>query len=107
MAALKTTNLRVISSVARGEAPVVESSMLKILGTEVRQGIADLNRIAMGPYAIPHVPDTYDEAYDLPPIGPESANSAAPYYFNSRKVSIFGGSTEIQKNIIGKMMQSL
>ena len=103
---LKTTNLRVISSIARDEAPAAASSMLKILGTRVRQELADLNRLAMGPYALPHVPGAFRDDCPDPAIGPEYANAAAPDYFNSRKGSIFGGSTEVQKNIISKQLFS-
>lgn len=105
--ALKTTNLRAISNVAQGTASGVESSMLKILGSDIRQEAANLMRMALGSYAMPYVPEALEEGYNEPPIGPDIANSRASHYLNSRKVSIFGGSTEIQKNIIGKMMLGL
>ena len=41
------------------------------------------------------------------PIGPDYAAQAAPHYFNYRKVSIYGGSNEIQKNIIAKAILGL
>jgi len=104
---MKTTNLRVIAAVAGGGVPGAESSMLKIRGTEIRQEISSLLRRAMGPYAQPFVDDALDENYDGAPIGPEDAASAASQYFNNRKLSIFGGSNEIQKNIIAKMMLGL
>ena len=105
--ALKTTNLRVISNVAEGTGHGAESAMLKILGSDIRQEAANLMRMAVGSYALPHVPEALDDGYNAPPIGPDYANGCAPHYLNSRKVSIFGGSTEIQKNIIGKMMLGL
>lgn len=100
---LKTTNLRFISRIAQGEGSLVESSMLKLMGGNIRQEIASLTRIAVGPYAMHHVPEAFDDTYDELPFGPEYANAAAPDYFNSRKISIFGGSDEIQKNIISKL----
>ncbi|WP_312994630.1 acyl-CoA dehydrogenase family protein [Achromobacter animicus] len=107
LANMRTTNLRVVAAVAGGGAPGAESSMLKIRGTQIRQEISALNRRAMGPYARPFVPEALHDGYDAPPIGPDGANSAAAQYFNNRKLSIFGGSNEIQKNIISKMILGL
>ncbi|MBN3728935.1 acyl-CoA dehydrogenase family protein [Burkholderia sp. Ac-20379] len=103
---MKTTNLRVLAAVAGGGAPGAESSMLKIRGTEIRQEIASLMRRAMGPYAIPF-PDAALEADDAEPLGPPEAASAAAQYFNNRKLSIYGGSNEIQKNIVAKTIVGL
>jgi hypothetical protein len=106
---MRTTNLRVLAAVAGGGAPGAESSMLKIRGTQIRQEITSLMRRAMGPYAQPFVDDALDaDAGDgAEPIGPDGAARAAQQYFNNRKLSIFGGSNEIQKNIIAKMMLGL
>jgi alkylation response protein AidB-like acyl-CoA dehydrogenase len=89
LANMQTTNLRVLAAVAGGGAPGAESSMLKIKGTEIRQEITSLTRRAYGSYAAPYIPE------------------AAPSYFNNRKLSIFGGSNEIQKNIISKAILGL
>ena len=94
---MKTTNLRVLAAVAGGGAPGAESSMLKIRGTEIRQEISSLMRRAMGPYAQQFIEEDSDD----------EASTAAAQYFNNRKLSIFGGSNEIQKNIIAKMMLGL
>ncbi len=107
LANMRTTNLRVVAAVAGGGAPGAESSMLKIRGTQIRQEISALNRRAMGPYARPFVPEALHDGHNAPPIGPDGANSAAAQYFNNRKLSIFGGSNEIQKNIISKMILGL
>jgi len=95
---MKTTNLRVIAAVAGGGAPGAESSMLKIKGTEIRQELTALMRRAMGPYALP----VSDE-----PLGEPESGFVSAQYFNNRKLSIFGGSNEIQKNIISKMILGL
>lgn len=82
--------------------------MLKIKGTEVRQEIYDLMRRAVGPYAIPFLPEFFDaEAGEGPEVGPDYAPPLAGRYFNNRKLSIYGGSNEIQKNIISKMILGL
>jgi alkylation response protein AidB-like acyl-CoA dehydrogenase len=60
----------------------------------------------VGPYAAPYRPER-DEGWNEPPIGPEWAGPIAPTYFNWRKISIYGGSNEIQKNIIAKAILGL
>jgi alkylation response protein AidB-like acyl-CoA dehydrogenase len=104
---MKTTNLRVIAAVAGGGVPGAESSMLKIRGTEIRQEISSLARRAMGVYGRPFVEEALHDGYDGETFGPAYASAAAARYFNNRKLSIFGGSNEIQKNIISKMILGL
>ena len=101
---MKTTNLRVIAAVAGGGVPGADSSMLKIRGTEIRQEILSLMRRAVGPYALPFIEEAQYEGYADEPVGPKEAATAAANYFNYRKLSIFGGSNEIQKNIISKII---
>jgi alkylation response protein AidB-like acyl-CoA dehydrogenase len=100
---MSTTNLRVIAAVAGGGAPGAESSILKILGTEVAQEISNLARMAMGPGARALRREADDA--DGSPLTRE--DRAALNYFNLRKLTIFAGSNEIQKNIIAKMMLHL
>ena len=104
---MKTTNLRVIAAVAGGGVPGAESSMLKIRGTEIRQEINALARRAMGVYARPFTQDMLDADAGGAQFGPDFAAAASAQYFNNRKLSIFGGSNEIQKNIISKMILGL
>ena len=104
---MKTTNLRVIAAVAGGGVPGAESSMLKIRGTEIRQEILSLILRAMGPYALPFTEEAQYSDYADEAVGPQEAATAAANYFNYRKLSIFGGSNEIQKNIISKMILGL
>ena len=104
---MKTTNLRVLAAAGHGEAPVAESSMLKIRGTEIRQEIASLTRRALGPYALPFVSEALDEGFNGEPVGPDYAAPVAAEYFNNRKLSIFGGSNEVQREIITKAMLEL
>jgi len=104
---MKTTNLRVLSRAAKGGAPGPESSMLKIKGTEIRQELDSLKRRALGAYAAPFLPEAFAPGFNGPDIGPDYAAPIARQYFNNRKISIFGGSNEIQKNIISKMILGL
>ncbi|MEX0350927.1 MAG: acyl-CoA dehydrogenase family protein [Paracoccaceae bacterium] len=100
--AMRTTNLRMVSAAAKGQAPGVESSMLKVKGTLLRQELSALLRRAAGPDAMPYLPDFLEGGDNADPQGPEHAPAAAPGYFNLRKLSIFGGSNEIQRAIIAK-----
>ena len=104
---MKTTNLRVLIAAGEGAAPVAESSMLKIRGSEIRQEITHLTRLALGPYAQPFVSEALNEGFNEDPVGPEYAAPAAANYFNMRKLSIFGGSNEIQREIITKAILGL
>ena len=99
LANMQTTNLRVIAAVADGGVPGAESSMLKIRGTEIRQEIHALMLRARGPAALLAWPDEM--------VSQVPGARAAAGYFNNRKLSIFGGSNEIQKNIIAKMILGL
>lgn len=100
--AMATTNLRIISKAAAGSAPGVEASMLKVKGTIIRQEINDLARRAVGPYAMPFASEAVEGANDMIP-DPHEAGPVAAQYFNNRKLSIFGGSNEIQRSIIAKV----
>ncbi|MGL1921517.1 MAG: acyl-CoA dehydrogenase family protein [Hyphomicrobiales bacterium] len=103
---MKTTNLRVLAGVAAGAAPGAESSLLKIKGTVIYQELTNLMRRAMGSYAIPYFPQASDDGFNGG-VGPEEALHAGEDYFNYRKLSIFGGSNEIQRNIVSKFMLGL
>ena len=107
--ALEMTQLRVVAADAkRGNTgkPDPASSYLKIKGSEIQQATTSLLVEVMGPYAMPMQHDAV-EGWNEPPIGPEYAAAAAPSYFNNRKVSIYGGTNEIQKNIIAKAVLGL
>ena len=105
--ALEMSELRVLSAMAQGGAPGPEVSTLKIRGSEIQQRIAELAMEAVGEYAAPYQPDLLFRATNETPIGPDHAPPAAPRYFNMRKTSIYGGSNEIQKNIVSKMVLGL
>jgi alkylation response protein AidB-like acyl-CoA dehydrogenase len=104
---MKTTNLRVLAAAGQGAAPVAASSMLKIRGTEIRQEIDSLMRRALGPYAQPYLPGARDADFSGEPVGPVYAAPVAADYFNHRKLSIFGGSNEVQREIITKAILRL
>ncbi|AXS41546.1 acyl-CoA dehydrogenase family protein [Breoghania sp. L-A4] len=105
--AMATTNLRVLSQAAAGQAPGAESSMLKVKGTQIRQEINALTRVAVGSYAMPFVSEALEDGWNEEPIGPEYAMPATANYFNNRKLSIYGGSNEVQRTIISKSILGL
>ncbi len=105
--ALEITELRSLSSEASGRGPGPESSILKIKGSEIQQRISELTLEAVGHYGHPDVGGYGVEGGNAYPIGPDHAHFAAGGYFNMRKTSIYGGSNEIQRNIIAKMVLGL
>ena len=104
---MTTTNLRFLAAAGQGKAPAAESSMLKIRGTEIRQRITALMRLAAGSHARPWLPEAFEEDGDPDRPGPDFAGPVAAQYFNSRKLSIFGGSNEVQRDIIAKSILGL
>lgn len=105
--AMETTNLRVLAAASAGHAPGVESSILKIEGTRIRQEINDLARRAVGPYAMPFVSEALEPGANVEPVGPDYAAPLAGQYLNNRKLSIYGGSNEIQRTIVAKSLLGL
>ena len=103
--ALEMTQLRVVASEkhhTKGK-PNPASSILKLKGSEIQQGTTELLLELVGPYAMPYRAEVEPEGDNDPmSIGPDYAAEAAPTYFNWRKVSIYGGSNEIQRNIAAK-----
>ena len=107
LTALEITNLRVLSAEAEHRAPGPEASILKIKGTEIQQAITELLTQAVGPYALPLRREAMAAGYQGEMVGPAYAASLAAQYLNMRKLSIYGGSNEIQKNIIAQMILGL
>ncbi|MBI2727742.1 MAG: acyl-CoA dehydrogenase family protein [Polaromonas sp.] len=99
---LEMTNLRFLAMQNGGKEPGVESSILKLKGSEVHQALSELLVEAMGPYALPFRYDVLEAVEDLDPVGPDYAAHAFPTYLNLRKLTIFGGASEIQRNIYAK-----
>ena len=101
--ALEITNLRVLAAEAERRAPGPEASLLKIKGTQIQQALSELMMHAAGPRALP----MRHGAVGTPPSGPSYAARLAATYLNLRKTSIYGGSNEIQKNIIAQTILGL
>ena len=99
--AAEYSELRTLASMSKGGHPGPESSILKIKGTDLQQGLSDLFVEAIGYYAHPFMSEE-DLASNEGRIGPDFAANVMPHYLNYRKVSIYGGSNEIQRNVIAK-----
>ena len=103
LTALEYTELRTLAAESSGQGPGPESSILKIRGTEIQQRITELTLEAIGQYALaPHM----SEGANVPNM-PDYVPGVADTYFNVRKTSIYGGTNEIQRNIIAKMVLGL
>jgi alkylation response protein AidB-like acyl-CoA dehydrogenase len=103
LAALEYTELRTLAAESKGQMAGPESSILKIRGTEIQQRITELTVEAIGYYAYPNERALGSNEF----IGPDYALGQAGRYFNVRKASIYGGSNEIQRNIIAKAVLGL
>lgn len=105
--ALEMTQLRVVADERKLEKGRQNpaSSILKLKGSVIQQQLTELTMEVVGPYALPYQRDF--DGRNEPVIGPDYATEAAPMYFNYRKVSIYGGSNEIQRNIIAKAILGL
>ncbi|NOX50122.1 MAG: pimeloyl-CoA dehydrogenase large subunit, partial [Gammaproteobacteria bacterium] len=105
--AMEYTELRILGTLAAGQNVGPESSMLKTRGTEIQQAITELALEISGAYAAPLDQATPFPGDNFQPVGPQDANGTAQEYFNTRKVSIFAGSNEIQRNIMSKLVLGL
>ena len=101
LSSLEFTELRLLSALENGAHPGAESSILKIRGTEIQQELTELFVEAAGEYALIY-PGPHGHGDNAKPAGPEYAAQSVSKYLNMRKTSIYGGSNEIQKNIISK-----
>lgn len=100
--ALEFTELRVLATVATGGAPGAESSMLKIKGTELQQEIQELMMDAAGIYQGLLPSDLSAEE-----VGHRFGSKARQAFMYGRAATIYGGSNEVQKNIIAKAVLGL
>lgn len=103
--ALELTQMRVVANESKNGKgkPDPASSILKIKGSEIQQTITELLMEVIGPFAAPYAPDDEAGRNEFP----DWTTQIAPGYFNYRKVSIYGGSNEIQRNIIAKAVLGL
>jgi alkylation response protein AidB-like acyl-CoA dehydrogenase len=105
--ALEYTNMRVLSSGGDSRSVGALSSFLKIKGSEIQQTIMEVAMEAVGPYGAPWMPEARSASWNGEPVGPAYAGVGTTGWLDRRKTTIYGGSNEIQKNIIAKRVLNL
>lgn len=106
--AVEFSEHRVMAALTHGQNPGAVSSMLKIRGTELSQKITEAAVEALGWHALPFQRDALDPHKPVTEIvGHDDGVPVLSHYFNTRAASIYGGSNEVQRNIIAKMVLGL
>jgi alkylation response protein AidB-like acyl-CoA dehydrogenase len=105
--ALEITNLRMMAAMRKGDAPGPESSLLKISGTEIEQELNELGLSALAYYAGVDHAEARNPDVNEPSIGPDYGVGLITERLLRRAASIYGGSNEIQKNVIAKAVLNL
>jgi acyl-CoA dehydrogenase len=103
---LEFMELTTLARVSGGGSPGPESSLLKNFGVEIGQGLETLLLEAIDYYGLPHA-NLISLTTDEPWFGPDDAETVSARYLNGRAASIFGGSREVQKNIVAKVVLGL
>jgi alkylation response protein AidB-like acyl-CoA dehydrogenase len=107
LTAIEITEQRVMSALASGANPGPASSLLKMRGTEAMQRLDELAIEAAGQWGGVHQPAARQPGGNVPPVGPQAHLTSMPRYLNNRAASIYGGSNEVQRNIMAKLVLGL
>jgi len=107
LSAIEMTEHRVLSALASGRNPGPASSMLKMAGTEMMQKLDELAIEIAGHYAAVPQPEARMPGSNVEPVGPANLMFAMPRYLNNRAASIYGGSNEIQRDIMARLVLGL
>lgn len=99
--------LRVLAATHKGESPGAISSVLKTLGSEVKQQITELAAEAVAWYGLPFQPEALNPHADVDFVGPAHALTAMPSYLNERAATIYSGASEIQRDVLAKRVLGL
>lgn len=105
--AIQFTEFRMMAALSKGQSPGPESSVLKALSAEIQQRISELAVEAIGQYSAVHQPEARTVGSNVATVGPEAGVVAFSRYFNLRASSIAGGSNEVQRNIMAKLVLGL
>jgi alkylation response protein AidB-like acyl-CoA dehydrogenase len=100
--ALEMLVLRVLSAEKSGKNPLDIAGLLKIKGSEIQQRYTELMMLAAGPYALPFIQEAMEAGYQGDYVGAAYIAPLAASYFNMRKTTIYGGSNEVQRNIVAQ-----
>ncbi len=102
--ALEMLVLRVLSAEKSGKNSLEIAGLLKIKGSETQQRYSELMMLAAGPYALPFIPEAMEAGWQGDYVGAAHAAPLASTYFNMRKTTIYGGSNEVQRNIVAQVV---
>ena len=105
--AVKMTEQRVLASISQGANPGPAASMLKTQRTETMQLIDEIGLAVAGHYAGVSQIEAVQPGSNQTPVGPEDILPVMPRYLNNRAASIYGGSNEVQRNIMAKAVLGL
>ena len=100
--ALEMLVLRVLSAEKSGKNSLDIAGLLKIKGSEIQQRYSELMMLAGGPYALPFIAEAMDAGWQGEFVGAAYLAPLASTYFNLRKTTIYGGSNEVQRNIVAQ-----
>ncbi|MED5618699.1 acyl-CoA dehydrogenase family protein [Ideonella sp. BN130291] len=100
--ALEMMVLRVLSAEQGGKKSLDIAGLLKIRGSEIQQRYTELMMLAAGPYSLPFVHEAMEAGWQGEFTGPAYLAPLAATYFNTRKTTIYGGSNEVQRNIVAQ-----
>jgi alkylation response protein AidB-like acyl-CoA dehydrogenase len=100
--ALEMLVLRVLSAEKSGKNSLDIAGLLKIKGSEIQQRYSELMMLGAGPYALPYIQDAMEAGWQGEYVGAAYAAPLASTYFNMRKTTIYGGSNEVQRNIVAQ-----
>jgi alkylation response protein AidB-like acyl-CoA dehydrogenase len=101
--ALEMMVLRVLSAEKSGKNSLDVAGLLKIKGSEIQQRYSELMMLAAGPFALPLIHEAMEAGWQGDFPGGDVANAPlASTYFNMRKTTIYGGSNEVQRNIVAQ-----
>jgi len=102
--ALEMMVLRVLSAEKSGKNSLDVAGLLKIRGSEIQQRYSELMMLAAGPYSLPFILDAMEAGWQGDQVGPAYCAPLASTYFNYRKTTIYGGSNEVQRNIVAQVV---
>ena len=100
--ALEMMVLRVLSAEKSGKNSLDVAGLLKIRGSEIQQRYSELMMLAAGPYSLPLIKDAMEAGWQGNYVGAAHCAPLASTYFNMRKTTIYGGSSEVQRNIVAQ-----
>ncbi|KQU81536.1 MULTISPECIES: acyl-CoA dehydrogenase family protein [unclassified Rhizobacter] len=100
--ALEMMVLRVLSGEKSGKQSLDVAGLLKIRGSEIQQRLTELLMLAAGPYSVPFIHDAMEAGWQGDHVGAAYCAPLAATYFNVRKTTIYGGSNEVQRNIVAQ-----